>query len=413
MVDTLEFIKRHREDDVRQLALKRVPNEGIDLPWALTQIAGWQAARRKIPSWAVIDSIVYPQHISMEQCSSDRTSEYKAKLIDDSCLAIADSEVSFVDLTGGFGVDFVAIAKTLHQHASAVINHAVYVERSDELCTIARNNFPLLGVDAEVVCTTAEEYLHSLKHTNLLFVDPARRDGAGRKMVGIADCTPDILSLKDEMLRKADMVMIKLSPMLDWHKAVADLGECVHEVHIVSVDNECRELLLIVRGERSEEKGERILYCVNDDDEVLKVDLSSLEMKGRVESRMAPPLEKGWRGFLYEPNASIMKSGCFAELCAKYGVSQIGKNSNLFVSDTMIDIFPGRKFVVEAVSSMNKREVKETLGDMKRANVAVRNFPMSAEELRRRLKLIDGGDDYLFGTTLTDGSHCLLLCKKC
>jgi hypothetical protein len=124
-------------------------------------------------------------------------------------------------------------------------------------------------------------------------------------------------------------------------------------------------------------------------------------------------LEKGWSGFLYEPNASIMKSGCFAELCAKYGVSQIGKNSNLFVSDTMIDIFPGRKFVVEAVSSMNKREVKETLGDMKRANVAVRNFPMSAEELRRRLKLTDGGDDYLFGTTLTDGSHCLLLCKKC
>ena len=413
MVDTLEFIKRHREDDVRQLALKRVPNEGIDLPWALTQIAGWQTARRKIPSWAIIDSIVYPQHISMEQCSSDRTSEYKAKLIDDSCLAIADSEVSFVDLTGGLGVDFVAIAKTLHQHASAVINHAVYVERSDELCTIARNNFPLLGVDAEVVCTTAEEYLHTLKHTNLLFVDPARRDGAGRKMVGIADCTPDILSLKDEMLRKADMVMIKLSPMLDWHKAVADLGECVHEVHIVSVDNECKELLLIVRGERSEDKGERILYCVNDDDEVLKVDLSSLETERRVESRMAPPLEKGWGGFLYEPNASIMKSGCFAELCAKYGVLQIGKNSNLFVSDTMIDIFPGRKFIVEAVSSMNKREVKETLGDMKRANVAVRNFPMSAEELRRRLKLIDGGDDYLFGTTLTDGSHCLLLCKKC
>ena len=413
MVDTLEFIKRHREDDVRQLALKRVPNEGIDLPWALTQIAGWQAARRKIPSWAVIDSIVYPQHISMEQCSSDRTSEYKAKLIDDSCLAKADSEVSFVDLTGGFGVDFVAIAKTLHQHASAVINHAVYVERSDELCTIARNNFPLLGVDAEVVCTTAEEYLHTLKHTNLLFVDPARRDGAGRKMVGIADCTPDILSLKDEMLRKADMVMIKLSPMLDWHKAVADLGECVHEVHIVSVDNECKELLLIVRGERSEEKGERILYCVNDDDEVLRVELSSLEMERRVESRMAPPLEKGWGGFLYEPNASIMKSGCFAELCAKYGVLQIGKNSNLFVSDTMKETFPGRKFVVEAVSSMNKREMKETLGDMKRANVAVRNFPMNAEELRRRLKLIDGGDDYLFGTTLTDGSHCLLLCKKC
>ena len=423
----MEFIKRHREDDVRQLALKRVPNEGIDLPWALTQIAGWQAARRKIPSWAVIDNIVYPQHISMEQCSSDRTSEYKAKLIDDSCLAIADSEVSFVDLTGGLGVDFVAIAKTLHQHASAVINHAVYVERSDELCTIARNNFPLLGVDAEVVCTTAEEYLHSLKHTNLLFVDPARRDGAGRKMVGIADCIPDILSLKDEMLRKADMVMIKLSPMLDWHKAVSDLGECVREVHIVSVANECKELLIVMGKESPTSplqvegeflRGRNILrvICVNDDDEVLTVELdnSHVPAHNSLTCSLSLHQESCDRGiYLYEPNASIMKSGCFGALCDKYDVKVVGKNSHLFVSDTPVGCFPGRKFIVEAVSSMNKRDIKENLGGIGKANVSVRNFPMSAEELRRRLKVADGGDDYIFGTTLDDDSHCLLLCKKC
>lgn len=366
--ETKEFIRSHREDDVRQLALSEVRGARYEVREALVQISGWQSARRKIPSWAAIEDIIYPQHISMEQCSSDRTAEYKARVLLERC---EERGASFVDLTGGLGVDFVAIAKS-------VGGRSVYVERSEELCEIARNNFPLLGVEADIVCTTAEEYLHEMEHVNLLFVDPARRDGIGRKMVGISDCTPDILSLKDEMLSKADVVMIKLSPMLDWHKAVADLGECVSEVHIVSVGNECKELLLVVRGSGGAAAyGERV------------------------------------GAFLYEPNASIMKSGCFGALCSKYGVSMIGKNSHLFVSDVLIENFPGRKFVVEAMSSMNKRDIREKFGVITKANVAVRNFPMSADELRRRLKLTDGGDAYVFGTTLADGSHCLLLCKKC
>ena len=418
-----EFIREHREDDVRALALKKVP-DGVNLQEALVQIAGWQSARHKIPSWAATEGILYPRHLSMEQCSSDKTAEYKARLLEKRAERRGER---FVDLTGGFGVDFVSIAKSLCKDPSSDGCRPVYVERSEELCEIAHNNFPLLGVDAEIVCTSAEEYLRNMTHASVIFLDPARRDGAGRKVAGISDCTPDVLSLKDDLLSKADLVLLKLSPMLDWHKAVSDLGECVREVHIVSVANECKELLIVmgkesptsplqVEGESLRGRNILRVICVNDDDEVLTVELDNSHVPAHnlLACSLSLHQESCDRGiYLYEPNASIMKSGCFGALCDKYGVKVVGKNSHLFVSDTPVGCFPGRKFIVEAVSSMNKRDIKENLGGIGKANVSVRNFPMSAEELRRRLKVADGGDDYIFGTTLDDDSHCLLLCKKC
>ena len=229
---TIAFIRQNADADVRQLALRGTKDPEVDLPFALDQIAGRQTARHKLPSWAAIDGIVYPPHLSMEQCSSEQTARYKARLI--------GSGGTMVDLTGGFGVDFSFLARGFQR--------AVYVERQEQLCAIARENFRLLGLSqAEVVCADSTDYLQTMSPVDFIYADPARRDNHGARTYGISDCTPDVLALRDLLLSKARRVLLKLSPMLDWRKAVSDLGEqYVREVHIVSVGNECKELLLLL-----------------------------------------------------------------------------------------------------------------------------------------------------------------------
>lgn len=390
---TADFIRQHANDDVRQLALQGKKNPEVHLPFALDQIAGRQTARRKLPSWAAIDSIVYPPHLSMEQCSSEQTARYKASL--------AKGMVSVVDLTGGFGVDFSFLAQGA--------KHAVYVERQEPLCTIARQNFQLLGLpQAEVVCADSEDYLRRMEPVDLIFIDPARRDSHGGRTYGISDCTPDVLALRPLLLQKARCVLLKLSPMLDWRKAVSDLGQAyVREVHIVSVGNECKELLVMMdTSTRTSPTWEGRLVCVNDG-QVFETTLTA-------SSPASPPYRGGWENalFLYEPHASIMKAGCFAEVAQQFGVSQIAQNSHLFVSPDLQAEFPGRVFHVDAVTSMNKRELKEKLGTLTQANISVRNFPLSVADLRRRLKISEGGSTYLFATTLTSGEKVLLICSK-
>jgi hypothetical protein len=244
-----------------------------------------------------------------------------------------------------------------------------------------------------------------LEHADLIFLDPARRDDHGARTYGIADCTPNVLELRDELFEKADRVMLKLSPMLDWRKAVEDLGH-VNEVHIVSVDNECKELLLIL----SKEKKPLKLLCVNNN-QVFEGDQGDwLNERSIAEIRVPVPMSS--QTYLFEPNASIMKAGCFALLEQRYNVSQLDKNSHLFVSDSDISDFPGRRFIIEKTTSMNKRELKAALDGINRANITVRNFPLSVAELRKRLKLKDGGDHYLFATTVAGNQHQLFLCRK-
>jgi len=227
---TIDFIHAHAEADVRQLALQGTKNPEVDLTFALEQIAGRQKAKTKLPTWATVDDIVYPPHLSMEQCSSEQTARYKA--------SIAGKGTLIVDLTAGFGVDMAFISQNYQK--------AVHVERQASLCAISSQNYQHLGLNhIEVVCADGVDYLHQLDHADLIFLDPARRDNHGARTYGIADCTPNILELRDELLRKADRVMLKLSPMLDWRKAVEDLGN-VSEVHIISVDNECKELLIVL-----------------------------------------------------------------------------------------------------------------------------------------------------------------------
>ena len=398
---TQDFIRQHQDEDVRQLAFLGSKNPEVDMPFALDQIRGRKMARAKLPLWANIDGIIYPPHISMEQCSSESTALYKAELAARLLGLPASSsseEIGFVDLTGGFGVDFSYIASRLGMSS-------MYVERQAHLCEAAKENFERLGLKNAIVKNEdGIEVLHSLKELKLIFIDPARRDDAGNKVVSLKDCTPDVTVLQEEMLLKADYVIIKLSPMLDWHRAISELSH-VREVHIISVNNECKELLLVLSARNM---GENLrIYCINDAQSFVcdELDMESSSVK------IAPSTLEEMQ-YLYEPNASLMKAGCFGVLSERYDARMLSKNSHLFVSREPIAAFPGRSFRIIAVSSFNKKELKRHLSGITKANIATRNFPLSVAELRKRLKLKDGGEIYIFATTLSDESHVLVITEK-
>lgn len=432
---TQDFIRQHQDDDVRQLAFLGSKYPEVDMPFALDQIRGRKMARVKLPRWASLEGIIYPPHISMEQCSSESTALYKAELAarllglpasSSGTEMKAENEIEFVDLTGGFGVDFSYIAARLGVKS-------MYVERQVHLCEAAKENFGRLGLKNAIVknedgievlhsfhpkkkdAVSADDSLgitydqpRSLLKTNLglkiIFIDPARRDDAGNKVVSLKDCTPDVTVLQEEMLSKADYVIIKLSPMLDWHRAISELSH-VREVHIISVNNECKELLLVLSARNM--GGNLRIYCINDAQSFVcdELDMESSQVK------IAPSTLEEMQ-YLYEPNASLMKAGCFGVLSGRYDARMLSKNSHLFVSQAPIEAFPGRSFRIIAVSSFNKKELKRHLSGITKANIATRNFPLSVAELRKRLKLKDGGETYIFATTLSDDSHVLVITEK-
>lgn len=424
---TREFVAMHRDEDVRELALKAKRVDGLDLPLALDQIAGWRIASKKLPQWASCEGIVYPPHISMEQCSSQFTAQYKSEITQTllvpsatvharmSDSAESDTLVAkraMADLTGGFGVDFSYLARGFSQ--------ATYVERQRHLCELAEHNMAALGLDqARIVCGDGVEYLSQMDPVDFIYLDPARRDEHGSRTYAIEDCTPNVLELRDLLLAKSRFTLVKLSPMLDWRKAVVDFDGAVREVHIVATGNECKELLLVlgrpaqanardsVDGAGSYQCLAPHVFCVNDDQ---RIDYDSAEYTQglRIGGRPLPDAKR----YLYEPNASIMKAGCFDLVEERFGVTQIGPSSHLFVSEQQIADFPGRGFAIEEVGSMNKKDTKRLLNGVKQANIAVRNFPLTAPQLRKKLKLADGGTVYLFGTTMQGGGHVLLRTSK-
>lgn len=426
---TSEFILQHRMSNPRDLALQARRYPDVDMPYALNQIQGWQTARLKLPSWAACDGVVYPPHLNMEQCSSEPTARYKQQVVRQWLTRLGAGQsgaaTSMADLTGGFGVDF--------SFTSRCFASATYVERNAALCDVVRGNLPCLGIaNAQVMCAEAEDCLATMPQQTMLFLDPARRDEHGAKTVLIADCTPDVCHLLPLLMSKARFVMLKLSPMLDWHKAIVDLQGTVREVHIVSVGGECKELLLVLAALDAAassadmpcngvEAGVRVC-CV---DIMAKADAEGeykrsefcYTIGGAADNPPTPSTPNSQPStlnsqFLLEPNASIMKAGCFAELGKAYGIRAISSNSHLFLSADRVEGFPGREFVVEAVTTLNKRQLKETLGSLQQANISVRNFPMSVAELRKRLKLRDGGDTYIFATTTREGERVLIVGHK-
>lgn len=447
--ETREFVAMHRNEDVRELALKAKRVERLDLPSALDQIAGWQIARKKLPQWASCEGIVYPPHISMEQCSSQFTAQYKSEIaqtllapaatvrarVSDSGesdnqttksepqlsdspesdtqetktgVRVSDSSESdtlvarssMVDLTGGFGVDFSYLARGFSQ--------ATYVERQRHLCDLAEHNMAALGLDqARIVCGDGVEYLRQMGPVDFIYLDPARRDEHGSRTYAIEDCTPNVLELRDLLLAKSQYTLVKLSPMLDWRKAVADFDGTVREVHIVATGNECKELLLVLGQQMHEEPSAPRVFCVNDNQRI-DYDSAAYTQGLRIGGKPLPEV----KNYLYEPNASIMKAGCFDLVEERFGVTQVGPSSHLFVSATPVADFPGRGFAIEAIGGMNKKDIKRLLNGTKQANIAVRNFPLTAPQLRKKLKLADGGPVYLFGTTMQGCDHVLLRTSK-
>ncbi len=379
----MEWAAAHRLDDVKRLAL-HIPH-GIDRAAALRQVEGWQELRRKVPSWAAVEGIVYPAHLSLEQCSSQATATLKATLVEGDTL---------VDLTGGMGIDFSFIA--------ARFAHAIYVERNEELCALARHNFACLGLThCEVVHSTAEDYLATMPEASVIFVDPARRDAHGERVVSLKDCTPDVEALHDTLLAKARRVLLKLSPMLDWHDAVTRLAR-VKRVLIVSVAGECKELLLLLDRDHT---ASPIVTCIND-----------RHTFAFTPGEACPPLPL-WDGesehrYLYEPNASVMKAACHEHLANHFGLVAVAHNSHLFLGDAPLPDFPGRGFIIDERLPLTSSLLKRGLPSLGQANVTVRNYPMRTEQLRRRLKLKDGGDTYLFATTAQNGRKWLYRCTK-
>lgn len=395
-----DFIIQHRHDDVRALALRKA-EEGVDIKWCLQQIEGWQKACDKLPQWAKQDGLWYPPALSMEQCSSEHTAEYKKSVVS-RLLPDASERLRFADLTGGYGIDF--------SYMASLFAESCYVERNAELCRVAEHNFNVLSLTgAKVVCADSTEYLHSATaNYSLLYLDPARRDGVGRKTVAIGDCTPDIGAILDDLLRASRYVVIKLSPMLDISAALVVL-KCVREIHVVSVKGECKELLFVLDAQY---KGMPAYHAVNlaSADEPF---ICSHEQKTDAVLSVAGQcivLAQGM--YLFEPNASILKAGVQDVLCQHYGVAKLHPMSNLFISRELAESFPGRSFKVVDYCGFGKKELRAMLGETKRANLAIRNFPSTVADLRKKLRLAEGGDVYLFATTLADGSHVLVRCAK-
>ena len=382
---TRQFIRENLNADVPTLALKKAP-VGTDFSLALRQIEARQFLRKKVPSWSENEGLLFPPHLSIEQCSSEASAKYKASLLQGH---------SFADLTGGLGIDTYFISRQFQQ--------ADYVEQQTELCELARHNFDVLNADIKVWNETAEDYLKHCEPKDCIFIDPARRDAYGRKTVSISDCTPDVIDLQEKLLQKAEKVMIKLSPMLDISQALGELHH-VKEVHVVAVSNECKELDFIMeRGYQ----GEPQFVCAN-----LLISQAKLCFT-REEERSCPSrIADTVLNYLYEPNPAVMKAGCYKLLTERFDVLKLHKNSNLYTSEQFNPNFPGRIFKVEDWTPYSKKIKQTLLSDVAQASIAVRNFPLSVAELRKILKIGDGDAIYLFATTLKGEKKIIIRTKK-
>lgn len=351
---------------------------------------------RKVPEWADKEGISLPSRLALEQCSGGRTAGYKAETV----CRLLEKRGNLVDLTGGLGVDFVALAP--------LFRHAVYVEQRKELCEAARNNFPLLGLPqekdghhfVEIVEGDSAEYLRNSGEVDLIFLDPARRDHIGRKVAGIADCEPDVCALWPVLREKAEWIMVKLSPMLDIRAALGEL-ENVAEIHVVATGGECKELLLVMG--RNPVDVPR-LFIVEEDKRLSFLLTEEAESKARYVERP--------EGYLYEPGAAVLKAGAFKWVSAHYNIYKLHPHTHLYSSSFLIPDFPGRTFRICGIHGLGKKEMKTLLAETSQANLSIRNFPGTVAVLRKQWKLKEGGEAYWFVTTLMDGTHVLLDCRK-
>ncbi|MDR1345048.1 MAG: class I SAM-dependent methyltransferase [Tannerellaceae bacterium] len=388
-----QFISEHADDDLNRLLLSASRYPGIDVAFAVEQIACRRQIRDKLPSWYSDDSLIYPAGIAVEQCSSEKTAMYKQRLV--------DAEAHVCDLTGGLGADSFFLSRK--------VRRVTYMERTAKYCDAARHNFACLGADnIDVTEGDATVSLHHLPMpVDVFYVDPARRNGAGKRIYAIDECEPDLGALLPSLLQLAPKVIAKLSPMADLTRTLSILPG-VTEIHVLSVGNDCKELIFVI------ERGAKVLpvsapvHCVHfiqDREECFTFSL-------REEKDCAAPLAtEGVQAYLYEPNASIMKAGAFRSI-TRLGVCKLHVSSHLYTSQQRSDDFPGRRFAVEDIIPLASKSLGNLHKTIPRANITVRNFPITANELRLRAGIADGGETYLFATTLHDNAKALIVCRK-
>ncbi len=391
---TEQYIREHRTDDVRKLALASHP-QGIDIQYALTQISGWQAARAKVPLWADTEGIVYPKHLSLEQCTSQYIAQYKATFIE----SLLGSGFKLADITGGMGVDCFFISRSASQ--------VYYNEMSADLCDCARANFKVLGrPEIEISCCTAEDFISRLEpdSLDLIYLDPARRGDAGRKLVSISDCQPDTVALQDDLLSIAPNVMVKLSPMLDVSKALTELHN-VSNVFIIGLEGECKEITLLMQRDFD---AEPVITAVdikaNGTPEIAVSSAKSTDNALPLPITDPQQLQPGT--YISEPSAPYMKSALFRTIASQTATALLHPDTHLFWSKEKPESFPGRTFRIEGIIPFDKRSLSALTKTQ--ANLSVRNFPEPAPQLQSRLKLRDGGPRYLIATTLADSRRILL-----
>lgn len=357
--------------------------------WLLSRLRPGKKLAVSCPCFSNTKGCFSRSALSAEQCSSEDTADYKRQLV-------AGRFHSICDLTGGLGIDAYYMAM--------VADKLTYIERFEQYCDVARYNFETLGQkNIEVVNADCREYLskpHSLQ--DLYFIDPARRGSGNKRVFHLQDCEPSVADILPHVLAAGASLLLKASPMLDMKQAIDELGQ-VCEVHVVSVRNECKELLLLLS---SEAKDAPRIYCANKTSEGWQTYTFLLKDEELLPASPAALLQK----YLYEPNSAIMKAGAFKSVTHSFGIDKLAVSSHLYTSDCLIADFPGRTFEILEALPFSNSLFKEAVGKYPQANVAVRNFPLSAEELCRKGRIKDGGDIYLFATTV--GSEKMLIYSR-
>jgi hypothetical protein len=383
-LDLKDFIIDHLSDDLTKLALKKHLFRNIDFDYAFNQINARQKAKQKLPSFYNNIDLIFPESVSIEQSSSELTAKYKSTII--------KYETS-IDLTGGFGIDSFYFAQNSIKH--------LFIENNSELLNTVRYNFNLLNIkNMEFINYDAIDILKNLKSkVDLIYIDPSRRSEKGKAKTFV-DSSPDIAILLPYLSAKTKYVLIKSSPLLDIKYALNQLNS-VEKVIAVSVENECKELLFLLNFE---ENNDLTLEAV--DLYPSKTDNYLFDFISEDKPNYSMPLK-----YLYEPNSSIMKLGVFNQICCKFSVYKLEKNTHLYTSDTLLENFPGRIFEIIVISKVDRNDLLKIIKEPK-ANLSIRNFPLTVEDLKKKLKISDGGDFYLFASKIMDGSFKILICKK-
>lgn len=387
--ETIQFIRDNLAKDVNQLLLSAKKYPDIDMAFCVEQIASRKQIKEKLPNWYSNFNLWFPAKITTEQCSSEQTAAYKQRLCHGK---------NGCDMTGGLGIDTYYISRNFE--------HYTYMERFEEYCEAAIHNFRELGVNnIDVLQGDSMSHLNQLTDLDLIYLDPARRSDCNKRLYDLTECEPNIVELAPDLVKKARMVIVKVSPMADINRCL-ELLPMTQEVHIVSVKNECKELLLVLTDQITDD--DVTIYCVNYSTDGEQQFSFTLKEEKNNYLRVVNIVDN----YLYEPNSSVMKGGAFKTIAERFGLKKLHQHSHLYTSDKYIEDFPGRRFEVIRTDDFTKKWLQSCAKENPKANLATRNFPLSVADIRKRSKLAEGGSLYLFATTLGDDRKVIIYCEK-